>query len=197
MAEEESVAALVRGAAGGNAAAWDSLVDRFTPLVWSICQRHRLSREDAADVCQNVWLKLSERLDTIREPEALWGWMATTTRRECFALFGKHRKEVPSSMDIDVPADRDDTDPDRAMLKLERREALLAALAGIPERGRTLLLLLVREPPISYREISERLDMPIGSIGPTRARYLARLRESPALAALAGEGIMTREGRPR
>lgn len=182
MSQDREVAELVRAAADGDASAWNDLVDRFSPLVWNICMRYKLSRADASDVCQNVWLRLTERLDTIREPAALAGWLATTARRECLRTFRGHHGEIPTSFEIDVADERDRTDPDRALLHHERQQALLAALAELPERARELLLMLIEDPPRSYREISEKLGIPIGSIGPTRARHLERLRRSPALA---------------
>jgi RNA polymerase sigma factor (sigma-70 family) len=182
LIDEEPVAELVRAAANGSASAWEALVDRFAPLVWSICMRYKLSRHDAADASQNVWLRLTERLDTIREPAALAGWLATTTRRECLAGFRHHRSEVPNAMELDVADDVESTDPDRNLLYAERHEALLAALGELPDNARSLLSLLMAEPPRTYREISDELGIPIGSIGPTRARYLQRLRQSPALA---------------
>jgi len=63
--------------------AWDALVERYAPLIWSICRRHRLDAADAQDAAQSVWLKLVDQLDEIRDPAALPGWLATTTRREC------------------------------------------------------------------------------------------------------------------
>ncbi|HET6877017.1 MAG TPA: sigma-70 family RNA polymerase sigma factor [Jatrophihabitans sp.] len=189
------VAELVRAAAGGSTAAWNELVDRFSPLVWNICMRYKLSAADASDVSQNVWLRLTERLDTIREPAALAGWLATTARRECMRTFRGHHGEVPTAFDVDVPDSAERTDPDRELLALERREAVLAALGELPERGRTLLLMLAGDPPRSYREISDALDIPIGSIGPTRARYLERLRRSPALAGFGADtGYATANG---
>jgi RNA polymerase sigma factor (sigma-70 family) len=180
--DEDPVADLVRAAASGSGSAWEALVDRFAPLVWNICMRYKLSRHDAADVSQNVWLRLTERLDTIREPSALAGWLATTTRRECLATFRNHRSEVPNAMELDVADDVESTDPARNILFSERHDALLAALAELPEAARSLLLLLMADPPRTYRQISDELGIPIGSIGPTRARYLERLRQSPALA---------------
>jgi RNA polymerase sigma factor (sigma-70 family) len=173
----------VRQAAEGSATAWNSLVERFTPVIWNICLRHRLDKHDAADVCQNVWLRLTERLDTIRSPDALAGWLATTARHECLATLRRQRGSVPTAAaDVDLADDPQRTDPDRNLLQAERHQALLAALGELPTSGRSLLLLLMDDPPRSYREISEILQMPIGSIGPMRSRYLDRLRQSPALA---------------
>ena len=182
MADEESISGLVRAAAQGSSAAWESIVDRFTPLLWSICMRHRLSPPDAADVCQDVWVKLAESLEALREPAALPGWLSTTARRECLRTISKQRGEVLSDMAIDRGDDVERTDPARPLLQAERHQALLMALAELPDKARQLLMLLIEDPPRSYKEISERLGIPVGSIGPTRARYLQRLRESPALA---------------
>jgi RNA polymerase sigma factor (sigma-70 family) len=188
LTDDDPVADLVRAAASGSASAWESLVVRFAPLVWSICMRYKLSRHDAADVCQDVWLRLTERLDTIREPSALAGWLATTTRRECLATFRQHRSEVPNPMELDVADDVESTDPARHIMLAERHDALLAALGELPSAARSLLTLLLADPPRTYRQISDELGIPIGSIGPTRARYLQRLRQSPALAGFAPVG---------
>lgn len=185
VTDERSVDALVSAASGGDAAAWNSIVERFAPLVWRVCMRCRLSHSDAADVSQNVWLRLTEHLDTIREPAALPGWLATTTRRECLRTIGRNKAEVLSPMEIEIADDAERTDPDGPLLLAERQEALLAAFAELPDHARTLLLLLMEDPPRPYREISEQLNIPIGSIGPTRARHLQRLRQSPALAGFA------------
>ena len=83
MSEDRSVTDLVARAGNGDKRAWDDLIERYAPLVWSICRRHQLSDADAGDVQQNVWLQLVSQLDKIRNPAALPGWLATTTRREC------------------------------------------------------------------------------------------------------------------
>ena len=185
MTEDVTVPTLVACAARGESSAWNSLVDRFAPLVWSICMRYKLSRSDAADVSQNVWLRLTENLDTIRDPAALAGWLATTARRECLALFRHRDREVLNAMETEFADDVDRTDPDRDVLRIEREQALLAAFAELPDKARLLLTLLMEDPPRSYQEISATLGIPVGSIGPTRARYLERLRRSPALAGFA------------
>jgi RNA polymerase sigma factor (sigma-70 family) len=184
VADDESISDLVLAAAGGSAHAWDSIVERFSPLLWSICRRHRLSRQDADDVCQDVWVRLAESLNALRDPAALPGWLATTTRRECLRMIGKQRGEVLSDMAIDRSDDVERTDPARPLLQAERHDALLIALGELPDKARQLLMLLIEDPPRSYKEISDLLGIPIGSIGPTRARHLQRLRESPALAGL-------------
>ena len=83
---EVSVTELVDRARGGDSEAWDALVDRYAPLIWSICRRHRLSRADSDDVAQSVWVRLVDQLDRLRDPAALPGWLATTARRECLRV---------------------------------------------------------------------------------------------------------------
>ena len=92
MRDDQSVAALVARAAGSDESAWQELVDRYAPLVWSICVRYQLSRTDIEDIGQTVWLRLVEHLEKLREPAALPGWLATTTQRECVRVLKTHRR---------------------------------------------------------------------------------------------------------
>jgi RNA polymerase sigma factor (sigma-70 family) len=181
--DDHSVVDLVTRARGGDQTAWDQIVVRFAPLVWAMCQRFHMSRADADDVGACVWLRLVERLDTIREPAALPGWLATTTRHECLrVLRGKGRETPVENHERMV----DDTSPgaDDWLLAQEKLIALRTAFASLSERCRQLLELLFADPVTPYDEISTILGMPVGAIGPTRQRCLGRLRSSPALAAL-------------
>ena len=185
MSQGDGVATLLADARLGDREAWDRLVERYLPLVSAVIARHRLFGADAEDVNQTVWLRLVEHLTDIREPEALPGWLATTTRHECLHALNRRKRSVavdPQSNPHlqEVPDEGDVAD---ALLTAERHLALLDALAGLPDDRRALLLLLLEDPPPSYGDISERLGLPIGSIGPTRARALAQLRKSPALRA--------------
>jgi RNA polymerase sigma factor (sigma-70 family) len=183
--DDPSVVALVGRARAGDQGAWDELVERYAPLVWSICRRHRLRGPEADDVGQSVWLRLVEQLGALREPAALPGWLATTTQRECLraARVAGRRETAERPLDIELPGDGD-VMIEQELIKAERRAALRAAFAQLPLACRRLLSLLMQEPPLPYAEISTRLGTPIGSIGPSRARCLARLRRSPALTAL-------------
>ncbi len=185
MRDDPSVVALVVGAAGGDQGAWDEIVERYAPLVWSICARYQLSRHDTEDVGQTVWLLLVEQLGKLREPAALPGWLATTTARECLRAVAAARRSERLGTRLDEGMQfADDTVIEEEVLTAERNAALRVALAELPSRCRNLLALLLSDPPPSYTEISTRLDMPIGSIGPKRSRCLERLRRSPALSAL-------------
>src|SRR5271156_894846 len=95
---------LVTRARNGDKQAWDALVERYAPLIWSICRRHRLDHADADDVGQSVWLHLVEQLDRIRDPAALPGWLATTTRRECSRALRAAR--APDTAECGLDADR-------------------------------------------------------------------------------------------
>ena len=188
MPDDPSVPDLVARAARGDHQAWNALVERYARLVWSICRRHYLSDADAEDVSQTVWLRLVQQLDELRDARALPGWLATTTHRECIrvSLAGSRQR---AGQDHSLGLERQDlTAPDEvvadALLQDERAAALRAGFAELPPECRRLLLVLLRDPPPSYKEISSRLEMPIGSIGPNRARCLDKLRRTPALSAL-------------
>lgn len=185
---EHTIAELVQAAGQRDKAAWDELVVRFNPLVGSVAARYRLNEQDAADVSQTVWLRLVQHLSSLREPAALPGWIVTTTRNECLRVLRIRQRTATFDPLLDPPRSRGPSDDrpeiDEDLMRDERHEALLTAFAGLSARHRELLTLLLTDPPVSYAEISERLEMPIGAIGPTRARALDKLRRSPALAAL-------------
>jgi RNA polymerase sigma factor (sigma-70 family) len=172
---------LVEAARGGDPAAWDALVDRYLPLVTAVIRRLRLSPADADDVNQTVWLRLVEHLDRLREPRALPGWLATTARHEGLRLLKRRGRELvvdPGGVTFDIAEVRD---PGESLVEDLRSHALREAMLELPARQRELLLLLLADPPLSYEDISARLGIPRGSIGPTRARALAQLRRSRAL----------------
>lgn len=178
---------LVSRAREGDQDAWNAIVERYLPLVCSLVRRHRLSEADGDDVCQTVWLRLVEKLDDLREPAALPGWIATTTRNECLRLIAGRKRMTPvdPGESVTLAGIADDVSADD-LVAAEERQALREALAELPPDRRELLLILLKDPPIAYAEISERLGIPVGSIGPTRARALEQLRNTRALRALTG-----------
>jgi RNA polymerase sigma factor (sigma-70 family) len=181
---------LVARARDGDIRAWDALVERYAPLIWSICRRYRLGRADADDVGQHVWLHLVNQLDKIRDPAALPGWLTTTTRRECGRVMraarGHHAALYP--LDAETIVDERAGPADQDLLAAERHAALLQAFADLPADGQRLIALLLADPPVPYAQISARLGIPVGSIGPTRRRCLDKMRRHPAIAALTGAG---------
>jgi len=178
---------LVTRARHGDKQAWDAIVERYAPLIWSICRQYRLDDADAQDVGQMVWLHLVDHLDDRRDPAALPGWLATTTRRQCFRLrqaSSRFKQVTGPLVDADNMADTGAVEAEHELLLAERHAALREAMADLPPGYRELMALLTAEPPVSYAEISAKLGIPIGSIGPSRSRCLARLRRHPAIAAL-------------
>jgi RNA polymerase sigma factor (sigma-70 family) len=196
MHQPTDVEQLVAAARAGDSAAWDDLVDRYLPLVTAVIGRFRLSASDADDVNQTVWLRLVEHLDGLREPRALPGWLVTTTRNEALQLIRRRARDLPVDPGTTVfDGVRDDApDFDEAMVSDLRAQALRDALDELPEKRRELLLLLLVDPPLPYDEISARLGIPKGSIGPTRARALEQLRSSRALRSWASESPARKEG---
>lgn len=180
---DTDVAELVAAAARGEQAGWNGLVDRYLPLVRSVTRAYRLNERDAEDVGQTVWLRLVEHLSDIREPLALPKWIMTTARHESLRVIGSTRRAVALDPLPEPRSTGERVDVDDELLRAERQQALRDGLAELPPAQRELLVLLVADPPVSYREISERLGMPVGSIGPTRARCLARLRATGAMRA--------------
>ena len=185
MRDHPSLTDLVTRARNGDKQAWDALVERYAPLIWSICGRHRLGA-DAEDISQSVWLRLVGELDKIRDPAALPGWLATTTRRECGRVLRAARGPLTAGHvpDWDTLLGEQATTADQELLTAERHAALRQALLELPPGCQRLIALLTADPPVPYAQISARLGIPVGSIGPTRRRCLDKLRRHPAIAAL-------------
>ena len=187
MSPFPEVEELVEAARAGDAAAWDALVDRYLPLVTAVIRRLRLSPADADDVNQTVWLRLVEHLDRLREPRALPGWLATTARNEGLRQIRRRDRDLPVDPGGTTFDTAEDSDPGEALVEDLKSHALREAMLELPEKRRELLLMLLADPPASYDEISARLGIPRGSIGPTRARALEQLRSSRALRGWADE----------
>ena len=172
------LATLLRAASEGDQEAWNAITDRFTSLLWSVARSYRLGSDDAEDVVQNTWLRLLENLTKIDNPEALPGWLATTARREALGILRRRGRTVltrDEDLGVDL-ADPASTELDSALLEDERDVELWASFAKLPERCQQLLRVLMAVDRPVYAEVSAAFDMPIGSIGPTRMRCLARLR---------------------
>ena len=184
MHDNPMVTDLVTRARNGDKQAWDALVERYAPLIWSICRHHRLADADAQDVGQVIWLHLVEHLDNLRDPAALPGWLVTTTRRECCRVLHTKSK-LPTNGQVleDMPDEQNQT-AEHGVLVAERNAALREAVARLPPGCQRLLTLLIADPPVPYTEISARLGIAIGSIGPNRRRCLDKLRRDPAIASL-------------
>jgi RNA polymerase sigma factor (sigma-70 family) len=163
-------------------AAWAELIDRHNGRIRAVARSHRLSSHDVDDVVQTTWLRLLENRDSIREPQAMGAWLATTARRTSLRVIERSAREVPTDAAVEeaAPGDVDDH-----VIAEERRAAVGTALEQLSPAQRELIVRLVSEEAPSYAQIASDLDIPVGSIGPTRGRCLERLRRSAALAAVA------------
>jgi RNA polymerase sigma factor (sigma-70 family) len=175
--DTSDIARLVRGAADGDRQAWERLVDQYARLIWAITVEFKLTESDAADVAQTTWLRLLEHIDRIQYPDRVGSWLAATARNECLRSLAA-RKRVVLADDDEVLTRVVVSEPevDERILADERAQVVRDALSGLPRRWQRLLELLMADPPASYADISNELDLPVGSIGPTRGRCLARLR---------------------
>lgn len=168
---------LVLRAAEGDRAAWADLVEAYVGLIWAITRAYRLRDNDAQDVSQTTWLRLVENVDRLEDPARVGAWLATTARRECLRVLRHTRRQVligeTDELElieaVDSPVDLD-------LLRDESVTEVRAAMNGVSETCRVLMTLLMLDPPPSYEEVSAALGMPVGSIGPTRGRCLAKLR---------------------
>jgi RNA polymerase sigma factor (sigma-70 family) len=180
----QEIAGLVRSAAAGDERGWEALVQEFGAMVWAVARAHRLRDADAADVAQTTWVRLLEHLGDLKDPARVGAWLATTARRECLRVIRReclrvirhgvrhvqYEDDAPENASRDMP-------PDEVLLVAERDRALWRSFSRLRPSDQALLRLLMANPRPSYEEISAVLEIPIGSIGPTRARALERLRQ--------------------
>lgn len=166
----------------GDEAAWGALVRRYQRLIYAIPRRAGLGEELSAEVFQEVFTTLFERLDDIEQPERLRAWLVTTARRKTARMIGRERHSAArhggDEAGDESLAELPDPSvlPDEALLQLEEQHRVRTALSSLDERCRRLLVMLfyAHEPP-PYSEIAAALNVPEGSIGPTRARCLKKL----------------------
>jgi RNA polymerase sigma factor (sigma-70 family) len=177
VAAEETDADLLVRVRAGDASAWEAMVDRLGSRVWAVVRAYRLGKADAEDVFQVTWMRLMTHLDGIREPDRVGAWLASTARNESLRVLRQGGRQIPSSDELDLDmADPLAPPPDAAVLASERQAAVWKALGALSPPCQRLLRLFMSDPPPTYQEVSEALDMPIGSIGPTRGRCLEHLR---------------------
>lgn len=177
LEQDLDVARLVRCAAEGDRRAWERLVDQYARLIWSITWDFKLTESDAADVAQTTWLRLLEHIDRIDHPDRVGSWLAATARNECLRSLAARKKVVLGNDDANLDsAIAHEPEIDARLLADERARVLRDAVTHLPRRWQRLVELLIADPPASYAEISDQLGLPVGSIGPTRKRCLARLR---------------------
>jgi RNA polymerase sigma factor (sigma-70 family) len=169
---------LLSAAKAGDQRAWSLLVGRYGASIKAVARRHRLSAANQDEVAQRTWLRLVENIDSLREPAAVGGWLRAVARHECLRVLAASEREVPveGPLPLDVS---DSTAVEDEVIEAMRKQAVHDALEALPEHERRVLRLLLAEPNLNYHELSARLGIPRGSIGPTRGRGLARLRRDP------------------
>ncbi|MFT4137178.1 RNA polymerase sigma factor [Microbacterium sp.] len=176
-ASERSVrlAGLLERARAGEMSALNEVVRELNPLLWHVARTQGLHTDEVLDVVQTAWLELVQRLDEIRTPSAVVGWLVSVTRREAWRVAGKGRRVVPTEAVADSP------DPAAGALDVlldsERDHTLWRYFQQLSERCQRLLRVLTAVDRPDYDEVSRAMGMPRGSIGPTRGRCLAKLRE--------------------
>jgi RNA polymerase sigma factor (sigma-70 family) len=176
---------LIAACLEGEVIAWETLISRYQRLIYSIPLKSRLTADDAADVFQSVCLTLYKKLATLRDHERISSWLITTTTRECWKVSARNRREAQapdSGSDDDsnplesIPSAAPRADEERETL--ERQQAVRQGVESLPERCRELLtMLFYQTDELSYADIARRMEMPVPSIGPTRARCLEKLKK--------------------
>ena len=180
---DPDLAALVRRAVDGDPAALTRIVERFDRSLRAIVRFYRLGPCDVDDVVQTTWLQFMEHGRSLREPAAVKGWLATTARRQSLRVMQRRVREQPS----DDPALGEEmrvVEPCEELIAAERRAALYSAVAQLPVASRRLMTLMIARPGMSYEQVGETLGIPVGSIGPTRLRCIARLSHMSEIRAL-------------
>jgi RNA polymerase sigma factor (sigma-70 family) len=176
----DEAAMLVTAAAQGDRFAWERIVDAYGRLIWAIARNHRLGPGDAADVSQTTWLRLMEHIDRLSEPGRVGAWLATTARRECLRVQAKNRRTSPVSdeaiLELMQLRERSQDDLDLALLAAERSAAVRRAIRTLPPHCQEMLRLMMLDPVPTYEEIAAAIGRPVGSLGPSRKRCLAKLR---------------------
>jgi len=171
----------------GDESAWRDLSDQYEPLLRWLARQHGLSAEDAADVIQLTWLRCLEHINQLAHKDRLGSWLATICRRECMRLATNGRREIPHSEPDMAPLMADqgqEWDPCAEVLRGDERRRLYGAIMALPERQRMVVVEVLQREDRSYLDLSHRLGLPVGSIGPTRQRAFTRLRRDPRLADL-------------
>jgi RNA polymerase sigma factor (sigma-70 family) len=192
-----SSAELVGRIRAGDDSAWHDLIDQYEPVLRWLARRHGLSAEDAADVVQLTWLHCLEHIDQLNDPDRLRGWLCTICRRESIQLASRKRRELMLT-ELDTAQLTDDRDgqqdPCTEVARRDEHDRLRLAITALPDRQRTVLVELLKREHQSYLDLSRRLGLPVGSIGPTWRRALIRLRHDPRLADPSAETSRSRRG---
>lgn len=171
---EKSDQEIVAECLAGKTAAWEVLIARYQGFIFGIALQTGFSPADADDIFQNVSLKLCLHLQDLRNHDCLTGWLGAVTRQECFRL---HRRRVPESLEVAESLASDMPSPEENVLRAERAHLLRHAFAELPPDCQNLLGMLYQAEPVPYADAAKSMGIPVGSIGPRRARCLERLKK--------------------
>jgi RNA polymerase sigma factor (sigma-70 family) len=192
MIAAEELPKVVRAAARNDQRAWDRLFRAYTPTVRAVARRHRLAGFDQDEVVQRTWIALVRHIERVRDPASLHCWLKTTARRESLQVIRLAAREAPNQELVESRLPPVDDEP--PIFAAVRRDVVREALASLPARQRDLLTALAAEPALTYEQVSARVGIPVGSIGPTRQRSLDRMRCDPRVRDLLDEHVAP--GRP-
>jgi RNA polymerase sigma factor (sigma-70 family) len=167
--------ALLEAAGRGDGRAWEEVVRRYGGLVTATVRTFRLQDADAADAEQRTWLRLVEHHRKLHEPEHLGGWLATTAARECLGIL-RTQRSVADLSDLDAVAD-EHGDVEQQVVDADEAARLWNVVTLLPPRGRAVVRALFTDERTPYAEIARATGIPVGSLGPTRARVLRQLRQ--------------------
>ena len=198
MSDRPPVTALVTRAANGDQRAWDALVERYAPLIWSICRRYQLGGADADDVGQTVWFQLLDHLGELRgRPWWPAGWPPPPAGNAPGPGAKRGNRRLPGKCWTPrASRTRRPRRPEQELLAAERDALLREAFTRLPYCCQQLIALLTGDQPLSYAQISAQLGIPAGSIGPRRGRCLGKLRRDPAIAALLNPAAASMQTEP-
>lgn len=169
-------AALFRAFRAGDEARMGELVTLVTPILWHTARAQRVDHERSEDVVQSTWLALVRNADSITDPQAILQWLIVSTRREAWRVVQRADRDEPREFDNDDIVSREQL-PEDQVLRSDADSRLWQHIAQLSERCQALLRVVAFADRPDYASVAESLGMPVGSIGPTRGRCLAKLRE--------------------
>lgn len=184
-AADLSTRELVSGCAAGDQSCWDEMMLRYGRLVYGVARRYRLTTAECDDVAQATWMRLVQRLTTLRNPDSVGDWLATVARNESLRILTRERRAVPMSEPIQLMVASSEGNPEQVVLERSEFAVIRVALEQLSARDQQVLRLVLRDPAPTYQQISEETGIPVPSVGPTRTRCLRKLRA--AIAALSAD----------
>lgn len=180
MDSSARIAGMVSAARDGSDNALGQIVTELSPMLWQVARAAGLSSGDAEDVLQTVWMQLLSHLDGIRTPASLTAWLVITTRREAWRVRAAGRRQDPADHDWLAALPDQGPGSEERVIADDQRRALWAAIGRLSPRCQELLRIVAFVPRPDYQAVAAALGMPVGSVGPTRGRCLAKLRASLA-----------------